>query len=176
MRVAKTSVPSHVLGAFLLVATAGQVVAQQKPPAKPPTPAPAPAQPTMAPGMQAKLYEEAQVAFEKQDYATVTAKLQELIKGLGNTPNPALEMLHFQLGVAHLLGGNAVDAEKAFDDAAKKFPKGEYTSRYYLGIGKAAIQQGGDEKQKVAIEALKKAAADPKLRTEAGLALGQVYM
>ncbi|WP_035604937.1 tetratricopeptide repeat protein [Haloferula sp. BvORR071] len=173
MRVAKTYVPSHVLGAFLLVATAGMVTAQQP---KPVTPPAAPGQQqTMAPGMQAKLWDEAEKAFGTQDYATVTAKLTELIKGIGSA-HPALEFLQFNLGLANLLAGNAAEAEKAFDEGAKKFPKGEYTSRCYLGIGKAAILQGGEEKQKAAIEAFKKAAADPKLRTEAGLALGQVYI
>lgn len=141
---------------------------------KPPA-APAPAAP-VAPATLNRLFSEAEKAFTDKEYATAATKLDELIKALGNKPNPNLEMLYFNIGLAHLLGGNFADAEKAFDDCAKKFPKGEYTSRCYLGIGRAAMEQGDEAKRPVAIEALKKAALDPKFRTEAGLSLGQVYM
>ncbi|WP_367873816.1 tetratricopeptide repeat protein [Luteolibacter sp. Populi] len=174
MRVAKTYIPRHVLGALLLASMAAPVIAQEPAP-KPPGPAPAPATPA-APATLNKLFDEAEKAFGAQDYANAVTKLQELLKALGNRQDAPLEMLNFNVGLAHLLGGNAADAEKAFDDCAKKFPKGEYTSRCWLGVGRAAILQGGEEKQKVAIDALKKAAADPKFRTEAGLSLGQVYL
>jgi tetratricopeptide (TPR) repeat protein len=177
MRVAKPQLPRHLLGALLLVALPEGVVAQQPKPA-PAAPAPAP----VAPAVLNRLFSEAEKAFTAKEYATAVTKLEELIKALSNAPNakspelqPTLEMLHFNVGLAHLLGGNWADAEKAFDACAKKFPKGEYTSRCYLGIGRAAMEQG-EEKRAVAIEALKKAAADPKFRTEAGLSLGQVYI
>src|SRR5688500_18924026 len=177
MRVAKPQIPRHLLSAFLLASSPGWVMAQApKPPA-------APAPVAVAPATINRLFNEAEKAFTDKEFATAVTKLDELIKALSNAPNakspemqPTLEMLHFNVGLAHLLGGNAADAEKAFDDCAKKFPKGEYTSRCYLGIGRAAMAQESDEKRPVAIEALKKAAADPKFRTEAGLSLGQVYI
>lgn len=145
--------------------------------------APAPPAAPVAPATLNRLFSEAEKAFGAKEYGTAAEKLTELIKALAAAPNakspelqPTLEMLHFNLGLAHLLGGNAAEAEKAFDDCAKKFPKGDYTSRCFLGIGRAAIEQGSDEKRPVAIEALKKAALDPKFRTEAGLSLGQVYI
>jgi len=144
-----------------------------KPPAAPSAPA---APVTASPALLNKLFGEAEKAFTDKDFNTAVAKIQELLTALGNRQDAPLEMLHFNIGLAHLMGGNAADAEKAFEDCAKKFPKGEYTSRCYLGIGRAALEQGSDEKKAVAIEALKKAALDPKFRTEAGLSLGQVYI
>jgi tetratricopeptide (TPR) repeat protein len=174
MRVAKSQIPRHLLSAFLLASSPGLVMAQK--PAPPAAPAP------VAPATLNRLFNEAEKAFSAKEYPVAIEKLGELIKALSNAPNakspelqPTLEMLHFNLGLAQLLGGNFADAEKAFDDCAKKFPKGEYTSRCYLGIGRAAMEQG-EEKRAVAIEALKKAALDSKYRTEAGLSLGQVYM
>jgi len=150
--------------------------------AQQPKPPAAPAAAPMAPATLNRLFNEAEKAFSGKEYGVAIEKLNELIKALLAMPNakspemqPTLEMLHFNVGLANLLSGNAADAEKAFDDCAKKFPKGEYTSRCYLGIGRAAMEQG-EEKRAVAIEALKKAAADPKFRTEAGLSLGQVYI
>jgi tetratricopeptide (TPR) repeat protein len=176
MRVAKSQIPRHLLSAFLLASSPGSVMAQQ------PAPPAAPAAP-VAPATLNRLFNEAEKAFTGKEYATAVEKLGELIKALNNAPNakspelqPTLEMLHFNVGLAHLLGGNFADAEKAFEDCANKFPKGEYTSRCYLGIGRAAMEQGDEAKRPVAIEALKKAAADPKFRTEAGLSLGQVYI
>ncbi len=178
MRVAKSQIPRHLLGALLLASSPGLVMAQQP---KPPAPAPAPV--TAGPATLNRLFNEADKAFSDKDYATAVTKLTELITAVGTTPNAkspemrsTLEMLHFNVGLAHLMGGNAADAEKAFEDCAKKFPDGEYTSRSFLGIGRAAMEQGSEEKRPVAIEALKKAAADPKFRTEAGLSLGQVYI
>ncbi|NJM37401.1 MAG: tetratricopeptide repeat protein, partial [Akkermansiaceae bacterium] len=65
--------------------------------------------------------------------------------------------------------------EAAFKECIKKFPNGEHTKRCHLGIGRAGVMQNTDEKKNAAIEAFKIAAQDPKLRSEAGLSLGQVY-
>lgn len=172
MRVAKTYVPRHLLSALLLATLAQQSMAQQAKPTPPAAPAAAP----VAPATLNKLFEEAEKAFAAADYNTVIAKLTELLKLCNNKPEYPIEMLMFNVGLANLLQNNGAEAEKAFDECVKKFPKGEYASRCYLGIGKAAIAQNSDEKKKVAIAALKNAAADPKFRTEAGLALGQVYI
>ncbi len=129
-----------------------------------------------APATLSKLFTESETAFGARDYKTTAAKLTELLKLCDNKPEYPLEFLMFSLGLANLLDDQAVEAERAFDACAQKFPQGEYTSRCYLGIGTAAIAQGGDEKKKVAIEALQKAAADVRYRTEAGLKLGQVYI
>jgi len=167
MRMEKLTVSHHLLSAFLLTASPAWVMAQ--------APAPAPAPATVAPAVLNKLFEDAEAAFAKQDYAAAAAKIDELLKAVGNKKEASTEMLHFNLGLAHLLAENYAEAEKAFTDCIIKFPNGEYTSRCYLGVGNAAIKQGGEEKQNRAIEALKKAAADPKYRTQAGLLLGQVY-
>ena len=167
MRMAKLTVPRHLLSAFLLSASPLWVMAQ--------APAPAPPAAPVAPAVLNKLFEEAEEAFGKQDYATAAAKIAELLKSVPNKTEPSMEMLHFNLGLAYLLGGSPAEAEAAFVDCIKKFPTGEYASRCYLGVGKAAIDQGGKEKQNRAIDALKNAAKDPQFRTEAGLLLGQVY-
>lgn len=161
----KLTVPRHLLSALLLSASPVWVMAQE--------PAPAPA--AVAPAVLNKLFEEADAAFAKQDYATAAAKLDELIKALGNKKEASSEMLHFNLGYAYLMAESYPEAEKAFTDCIVKFPNGEYNSRCFLGVGTAAIKQGGEEKMNRAIDALKKAALDPKYRTQAGLLLGQVY-
>ncbi|QJE97564.1 tetratricopeptide repeat protein [Luteolibacter luteus] len=163
----KLTVPRHLLSAFLLSASPVWVMAQE--------PAPAPAGQTVAPAVLNKLFEDAEAAFASKDYATAAAKIDELLKALGNKKEASSEMLHFNLGLAHLLAENYEAAEKAFTDCIVKFPNGEYTSRCYLGVGTAAIKQGGEEKQNRATEALRKAALDPKYRTQAGLLLGQLY-
>lgn len=162
----KLTVPRHLLSALLLAASPVWVGAQQ--------PAPAPAAP-VAPAVLNKLFEDAEDAFAKKDYAVAAAKIDELLKALGPKKEASSEMLHFNLGLAYLLGENYEAADKAFTDCIVKFPNGEYTTRCYLGVGNAAIKQGGPEKQARAIEALKKAATDPKYKTQAGLLLGQVY-
>ncbi len=159
----KLTVPRHLLSAFLLAASPVWVGAQQ------------PAPPTVAPAVLNKLFEEAEDAFSKQDYGTAAEKIAELLKYVGNKKEASTEMLYFNLGLAHLNAGNFAEAEKAFTDCIVKFPTGEYTTRCYLGVGKAAIEQGGEDKLNRATEALKKAATDPKFRTQAGLMLGQVY-
>lgn len=130
----------------------------------------------MSPAALNRLFTEAEAAFASKDYVSAASKITELLKALANNQNAPLELLHFNLGLAHLLGGNAPEAELGFMECLKKYPKGEYASRCYLGIGRAAIMQGTDEKKARAIEALKVAAQDPKYRSEAGLSLGEVYM
>ena len=123
-----------------------------------------------------RLFTEAEAAFAAMDYPTAVSKIEELLKNLGSNKDAPLELLYFNVGLGNLLGGNAPEAEKAFEAYLKRFPKGEYASRCYLGIGRAAINQGTPEKKERAVEALKIAAQDPKFRSEAGLWLGQVYM
>ena len=135
----------------------------------------APAAP-MSPAALNQLFTDTESAFSAKDYTTAASKIEELLKALGGNQNAPLELLHFNLGLANLLGGKAPEAEAGFTDCLKKFPKGEYASRCNLGIGRAAIMQGTEEKKARAIEALKMAAQDPTYRSEAGLSLGEVYM
>jgi tetratricopeptide (TPR) repeat protein len=137
----------------------------------------APGAPVVAvsPATLNRLYSEAEAAFGEKNYDTAVEKLQELLKAVGNNKDAPLELLQFNLGLGYLLGDKAEQAEAAFNECVKKFPKGEYASRCYLGIGRACIMQGTPEKQQRAIDALKLAALDPKYRSEAGLSLGQVY-
>ncbi|MEI6178268.1 MAG: tetratricopeptide repeat protein [Verrucomicrobiota bacterium] len=135
-----------------------------------------PGAPTMAPGTQNRILGEAETAFEKKEYATTITKLKELLTALGPKKEPNYETLYFYLGLANLLSDQYPAAEAAFDECAKAYPQGECTTRCYLGIGRACILQDTPEKKQQAIEALKKAALDPKYRSEAGLWLGQVYI
>lgn len=154
---------------FLGVNTASRVDAQT-PPAAPAVPA-AP----VAPATLNRLFTEAETAFAAKDYATAVAKIEELLKALGPNKDAPLELLYFNIGLGNLLGGKPAEAEAAFTECLKRFPKGEYASRSYLGVGRACIDQGTPEKKLRAIDALKLAAQDPKFRSEAGLWLGQVY-
>ncbi len=139
-------------------------------------PPPAPAAP-VAPATLNRLFGEAEAAFgaTPPDYATAVAKIEELLKALGPNKDAPLELLYFYLGLGNLLGGKPAEAEAAFTDCLKRFPKGEYASRCYLGVGQACILQDTPEKKERAIIALTEAAKDPKYRSEAGLALGKVY-
>jgi len=145
--------------------------------AQPADPAPA-EQPA---GELETLFADAEKAFGTKDYTTAVAKLEELLKKIADNkavPAPTLEMIRFNIGLGYLLmndAANAAKAETAFTECIAKHPKGEYTSRAYLGIGKACILQGTPEKKEKAINALRQAATDPKYRSEAGLALGTVY-
>jgi tetratricopeptide (TPR) repeat protein len=129
----------------------------------------------VSPAALNRLFAEAEAAFTAKDYPTAVSKIEELIKNLGNSKDAPLELLYFNVGLGNLLGGKAPEAEAGFEQYLKRFPQGEYASRSYLGIGRAAIDQGTPEKKERAIEALKIAAQDPKFRSEAGLWLGQVY-
>lgn len=129
----------------------------------------------VAPATLNRLFSEAEAAFGAKEYATAVAKIEELLAGLGSNKDAPLELLRFNIGLGNLLGDKPVEAEAAFTECLKLFPKGEYASRCYLGIGRAAILQDTPEKKERAIEALRLAAQDPKYRSEAGYWLGQVY-
>ncbi len=139
---------------------------------------PAPAAPAapVSPATLIRLFKEADTAFAAKDYGTAVAKIEELLKGLGSNQDAPLELLYFNIGLGNLLGEKAPEAEAGFTECLRRFPKGEYASRCYLGVGRACIIQGTPEKKERAIEALKLAALDPRYRSEAGLSLGQVYL
>lgn len=149
------------------VAAETRVLGQETPPAAPAAPA--------APATLNRLFTEAENAFGAKDYAGAVAKIQELLAALGTNKDAPLELLYFNIGLGNLLADKPEEAEEGFRECLKRFPKGEYASRCYLGIGRACIQQGSDEKKAAALEALKLAAQDPKYRSEAGFYLGKVY-
>ena len=162
--------------AALVIQCLAQAPAVPAKPAAPAAPAPATPGAPVSKGTLIRLSEEADAAFVAKDYATAASKLEELLTGLGPNPSsPAseLELLHFNLGLAYLLGDKPAEAETAFNKCLTKFPKGEYFSRCQLGVGRACIAQGKD-KQEAAVKALRLAKADRELRSEACLALGQV--
>lgn len=129
----------------------------------------------VSPATLNRLFSEVEAAFAAKDYATAVAKIQELLVGLGANKDAPLELLYFNIGLGNLLGEKPAEAEVAFGECLKRYPKGEYSSRCYLGMGRARILQDTPEKKQLAIDALNVAAADPKYRSEAGLWLGQVY-
>ncbi len=164
------SFTKHVLCALLAALPLCEVSAQPAP-----APEPAPAQPASE---EEALFADAEKAFSAKDYKTAVAKLEELlnkIKDNKSVPAPTFEMLRFNIGLGYLLDGQGAKAEAGFTETLKQHPKGEYTSRCYLGLGKALLLQGGDEKKNKAVDALRQAALDPKYRSEAGLSLGQLY-
>jgi tetratricopeptide (TPR) repeat protein len=136
--------------------------------------APPPAAP-VSPAALNRLFSEAEAAFNEKEYITAVAKIEELLAALGTNKDAPLELLYFNIGLGNLLAEQPVEAEAGFAEHLKRFPKGEYASRSFLGMGRAAIMQGTPESKERAIEALKTAAQDPKFRSEAGLWLGQVY-
>lgn len=127
------------------------------------------------------LFADAEKAFTEKNYSVAVAKLEELLKqidGKQGVPPQTLEMVRFNIGLGYLLMNDATNAAKAetvFTECLTKFPNGDYASRCALGVGRACLLQGTPEKKEKAINALKQAALDPKYRSEAGLALGQVY-
>ena len=161
---------SALLACSLLGAIPGSRLEAQAPPAVPAAPST-----YVPPTTLNRLFSEAEAGFVAKDYPTAIAKIQELLKALGTNKDAPLELLYFYLGLGNLLATKPVEAEAAFTDCLKRFPKGEYASRCYLGVGRACIDQGTPEKKERAIQALKLAAQDPKFRSEAGLWLGQVY-
>jgi tetratricopeptide (TPR) repeat protein len=140
---------------------------------EPPVPA-APAAPAAGASLN-RLFSEAEAAFIAKDYPTAVDKIEELLSALGTNKDAPLELLYFNIGLGNLLAAKPVEAEEGFTEYLKRFPKGEYASRSYLGVGRACIDQGTPEKKERAIEALKIAAQDPRFRSEAGLWLGEVY-
>jgi tetratricopeptide (TPR) repeat protein len=162
----------HALCALLATMPLCELQAQ---PAEPAAPAEQPA------GELETLFADAEKAFGTKDYATAVGKLETLLKAIAENkavPAATLEMIRFNIGLGYLLmndAASAAKAEVALTECLTKHPKGEYSSRCYLGVGKACIIQGTPEKKEKAINALRQAAMDPKYRSEAGLALGQVY-
>ncbi len=135
----------------------------------------APALPVIAsPATLNRLFSEAEAAFGAKQYETAVAKIEELLKLLGPGKEAPYELLYFNIALAKLLDNKFPEAEKAFEDCIKRYPKGEYASRSHLGLGRACMMQDTPEKKQQAITALKVAALDPKYRSEAGLWLGQV--
>lgn len=129
----------------------------------------------VSPAALNRLFAEAEAAFAAKEYTTAVTKIEELLAALGTNKDAPLELLYFNLGLGNLLAEKPVEAEAGFREHLKRFPKGEYASRSYLGIGRAAISQATPESKERAIEALRIAAQDPKFRSEAGLSLGLVY-
>jgi len=127
------------------------------------------APPIVSPATLNRLLKEADEAFSKKDYSTAAARCEELLKKLGPRGELQHEMLYFNIGLSKLLDGKYSEAETALKDCIKRFPKGEYTSRAYIGLGRACIMQDLPEKKEEALEALNKAAADPKCKAEADL-------
>ncbi len=159
-------IPALVVCSLLGVLTVDQLRAQ--------TPPAAPVE-IVAPATLQRLFTEAENAFTAKDYLGAVAKIEELLKSLGTSKEAPLELLYFNIGLGNLLGERPAEAEAGFTECLKRFPKGEYASRSFLGVGRACIQQDTPEKKERAIEALKLAAQDPKLRSEAGFYLGKVY-
>ncbi len=156
--------PALLACTFLAALPVERSAAQAPPPAAP-----------VAPATLNRLFSEAETAFSEKKYSDAVAKIQELLQALGTNKEAPLELLYFNIGLGHLLGENPDEAEAAFMDCLKRFPKGEYASRCNLGIGRARILQDTPEKKEQAIGALRLAALDPKYRSESGLWLGQVY-
>lgn len=159
--------PSLLIAAFFCIDSALPVFSQ--------TPPAAPVLPVIAsPATFNRLFSEAEAAFGAKQYDTAVAKIEELLKLLGPGKEAPYELLYFNIALAKLLSNKFPEAEKAFEDCIKRYPKGEYASRSHLGLGRACMMQEIPEKQQQAVTALKVAALDPKYRSEAGLWLGQV--
>lgn len=160
---------AQLAGAMIFLGLRASALAQNFPAAPPD------AAEVISPAQINRFFNEIDAAFEAKTYSAIPPKVETLLKALVNYPDAPLEALYFNIGLAHLLDNKAPQAEAGFLECLNRFPKGEYASRCYLGIGRACTMQGTDEKKNQAIEPLKKAAADPKFRSEAGLVLGQVY-
>lgn len=87
----------------------------------------------------------------------------------------ASEEQHFNIGLNQLLADKNSEAEAAFSECLKRFPQGEYTSRCYLGLGRARMLQEDPQIKGRAIDALRIAAKNPEFRSEASLWIGHVY-
>jgi TolA-binding protein len=121
-----------------------------------------------------RIFKEAEAAFSNKDYGTSVAKCEELLKMLGPGMDRPREILYFQIGQGNLLGGKYPEAVTAFKNYIKNFPKGEYTTRAYLGLGRAYKMQKLPDKKEEALEALKKAATDPKYKAEADVLISEI--
>ena len=114
-----------------------------------------------------RIFNESEAAFAVKDYDKAASLIQDLLEKMESYPDGAPEILHYNLGLAKLLGGKAQEAEAAFKQCIKRYPKGSNTSRAYLGLGKSCMLQKTAEKKAEAIEAFKLAARDPKQKDEA---------
>jgi len=175
----QTQSTSILLGTAAFMIFSGCLAPAQSPPGTPAPPPAAPAAPAapavVAPATLNRVFGEAEAAMAAKNYDTAIAKIQELLKLLGPDKQAPYEVLYFNIGLANLLANKYPEAEAAFRDCIKRYPKGEYSSRANLGLGRACMMQEAPEKKEQAIEALKNAAFDTKYRSEAGLWLGQVY-
>jgi tetratricopeptide (TPR) repeat protein len=129
----------------------------------------------VAPATLNRLFSEADAAFGEKNYDLAVAKLQELLQGIATNKGVGPELIYFNVGYGYLMAAKGPEAEAAFADCLKRFPKGEYATRCYLGAGRACILQDTPEKKKRAIEVLKIAAVDTRYRSQAGFSLAQVY-
>ena len=115
---------SALLACSLLGVIPGSRLEAQAPPAVPAAPST-----YVPPTTLNRLFSEAEAGFVAKDYPTAIAKIQELLKALGTNKDAPLELLYFYLGLGNLLATKPVEAEAAFTDCLKRFPKGEYSSR-----------------------------------------------
>lgn len=130
------------------------------------------------PALQAaenNLFNEAQVAFNAGNFDLAMHKIRQLPVVQGVNEDTPLELLCYNIGLASSSREKYPQAEDAFSECIKRFPKGEYTSRAYLGLGRARMLQNAPENKQGAIEALELAATDPKHRFEAGMWLARIY-
>ena len=117
----------------------------------------------VSPATLNRLFDQADKAFADKDYETVLSSIRELLQLLGdgrNFPEVPYELLYFNLGLANLMLEKHSEAQAAFEDCLKRFPKGEYTSRAQLGLGRALMKQEGAENKEAAIKALGRLPAD----------------
>lgn len=121
-----------------------------------------------------KLFAEAEAAFKSQDYDASAAKLEALLKEsqAGDQTAPVFEMVRYNLGLAYLNAEQEDKAIKVFQECLAAFPKGAYTSRCRLGLGRAYMVTNKDDE---AVRELTAAALDPRLRTESAFFLAKVY-
>lgn len=114
-----------------------------------------------------RMFKEAEDAFQAKDYSTAVTKIEALLERLGPNSSAPYEMLYFNMALGKMLGGKHADYEIAFRDCLQRYPKGEYTSRAYLGLGRSLMLQAEPAKSEEALEALKQAAADPTCKNQA---------
>lgn len=129
----------------------------------------------VAPATLIRLFREADEAFSNKDYSTTVAKIEELLNLVPpDQEGVPYEVLYFNIGLGKLLDNKYVEAELAFRDCIQRFPKGEYLSRCYIGLGRACSKQDTPEKKIEALEAFKKAAEDPKQKSDAELWMSRI--
>ncbi len=123
----------------------------------------------VSPATLNRIFQEAEDAFSNKDYNVAVEKIEESLKLLGPGAGKPHEMLYFNIGLGKLLGNKYPEAVIAFRDCIQRFPTGEYTSRAYLGLGRAYSMQDLPQSRIEALEAFRKAAEDPQRKSEADL-------